>query len=276
MPAPPDADPVSDDPPAEPVPEPASARVALVTGASSGIGWALARVLALEEGYAVGLVARRAERLELLAGEIRDAGGLCATATADVGDRDAMRRAVEAVTRALGPVDLFVANAGVARDTSALAPDVAGFELEVRTNLLGAFYGIEAVVPGMVTRGGGHVVAISSLAARRGFPGSGGYCATKIALTRLMESLRLDWKAAGIHATTVHPGFVKSEITARQDRPLPFLMDAEPAARRIARAIRLRRKRCDFPWPTALLSRVAALLPDALLLRLHRRSDPSG
>ena len=91
-----------------------------------------------------------------------------------------------------------------------------------------------------------------------------------------MESLRLDWKPAGIYATTVHPGFVKSEITDSQNRPLPFLMDAEPAARRIARAIRRKRKRCNFPWPAALVSRVASCLPDALLLRLHRRSEPDG
>jgi len=254
------------------VSDPVSSRVALVTGASSGIGRALAKVLALEDGYAVGLVARRADRLEDLAREIRGAGGRAAVAEADVGDREAMRRAHDEVVRALGPVDLFVANAGMASGTPALAPDAAGFEREVRTNLLGAFYGIEAVVPGMVARGRGHVVAISSLAARRGFPGSGGYCATKIALTRLMESLRLDWKPAGIHTTTVHPGFVKSEITDAQQRPLPFLVDTEPAARRIARAIRKRRKRCNFPWPTAVLSRVASWLPDALLVRLHRRS----
>ena len=257
------------------MPEPAPPRVALVTGASSGIGWALARVLALEEGYAVGLVARRADRLEALAEEIRAAGGRAAWAEADVGDRDAMRAAAAAIARELGPVELFVANAGMASGTPALAPDAAGFEREVRTNLLGAFYGIEAVVPGMVERGRGHVVAVSSLAARRGFPGSGGYCATKIALTRLMESLRLDWKPAGIYATTVHPGFVKSEITDSQNRPLPFLMDTEPAARRIARAIRLKRKRCNFPWPAALLSRVASALPDALLLRMHHRSEPA-
>lgn len=250
-----------------------SPRVALVTGASSGIGWALARVLALEEGYAVGLVARRADRLERLGAEIVEAGGRAVWAVADVGDRGAMRGAVDEIASALGPVDLFVANAGMASGTPALAPDAEGFEREVRTNLLGAFYGFEAVVPGMVERGHGHVVAISSLAARRGFPGSGGYCATKIALTRLMESLRLDWKPAGIHATTVHPGFVKSEITDAQDRPLPFLMDAEPAARRIAKAIRKRRKNCNFPWPMAILSRIASWLPDPLLLRLHNRTD---
>mgnify|MGYP001825865215 CR=1 FL=1 len=248
-------------------------RVALVPGASSGIGRALSRVLALAEGYAVGLVARRTERLEALAREIQGAGGRCAVAEADVGDRDAMRRAVDRITQALGPVDLFVANAGMASGTPALAPDAEGFEREVRTNLLGAFYGIEAVVPGMVDRGHGHVVAISSLAARRGFPGSGGYCATKIALTRLMESFRLDWKPAGIHATTVHPGFVKSEITDRQNRPLPVLMDGEPAARRIAKAIRRKRKRCNFPWQAAILSRIASWLPDGLLLALHRRDE---
>lgn len=254
--------------------DPTSPRVAIVTGASSGIDRALARVLALEEGFAVGLVARRVDRLEALAGEIRGAGGWAAWAEADVGDRDAMRRAVAALVGELGPVDLFVAGAGVAHETNALAPEAQAFECEVRTNLLGAFYGIEAVVPGMVERGRGHVVAISSLAARRGFPGAGGYCATKIALTRLMESLRLDWKKAGIRATTVHPGFVKSEITARRTQPMPFLMETEPAARRIARAIRRGRKRCDFPWPTALLSRLAPLLPDAVLRRTNGRHRP--
>ena len=158
--------------------------------------------------------------------------------------------------------------------SSGLAPDAAGFEREVRTNLLGAFYGIEAVVPGMVERGGGHVVAVSSLAARRGFPGSGGYCATKIALTRLIESLRLDWKGAGIHATTVHPGFVRSEITDRLTHPMPFFMETEPAARRIAKAIRRRRKHCNFPWPTVLLSRIGAVLPDWALRRLPGRDHP--
>jgi len=248
--------------------------VALVTGASSGIGWWLARVLALEEGYAVGLVARRETRLDALADEIGRAGGTAAAAPADVGDREALRAAIVAVEASLGPVDLAVANAGVSYLTNAFAPDARSFAAEVRTNLLGAFHTIEAVVPGMVARGRGHVVAISSLAARRGFPGSGGYCATKIALTRLMESLRLDWKRAGIVTTTVHPGFVKSEITARVKHPKPFLMDTEPAARIIARAIRRRRKHCNFPWPTAVLSRIATLLPDFCFRRLRGGGPP--
>ena len=247
----------------------ASSRVALVTGASSGIGYALAKVLAVEEGYAVGLVARRLDRLEALAADIESAGGKAVVVEADVGDREAMHGAVSSVADALGPIDLFVANAGISIPTLALEPDAATLEAEVRVNLFGAYYGIEAVVPSMRDRGQGHIVAISSLANRRGFPRSGGYSATKAALSRLMESLRLEWAKVGIRATTVHPGFVESEITEELDHALPFLMPADKAARKIARAIRRGRKTYDFPWPTALLARLAPLLPDWFLRRIR-------
>ena len=172
---------------------------------------------------------------------------------------------------------MVVANAGITVGIDALRPDADAFRREVDVNLLGVFHGIEAVVPGMRERGRGHVVAISSLASRRGFAGAAGYCATKAALNVLMEGMRVDWTPAGIHSTTVLPGFVHSEITEGKTHPLPFVMTAEKAARKIARAVRRKRTTCSFPWPMALASSLLGLAPDWVMRRYARdRREPPG
>lgn len=245
--------------------------VAIVTGASSGIGRALAVELA-REGYEVGLIARRADRLEAVVATIRGAGGRAECVPAAVTGRDDIQRAIGALAERLGPVDLLVANAGIALGTDALVPAAEALEAEFRVNVFGVFYAIEAVVPSMIERGSGHVVVISSLAAHRGLPGAAGYCASKAALTRLVEGLRPDWARAGIDATTVHPGYVRSEMTDRNRFRMPLLMDADRAARLVARAIRRKRKVCEFPWRMSLLVRhVVRRLPDRVLASLVRR-----
>ena len=245
--------------------------VAIVTGASSGIGRALAVELA-REGYRVGLIARRADRLDALAAQIRDEGGRAECVPAGVTGRDEIQGAIADLEERLGPVDLLVANAGIALGTDALVPAADALEAEFRVNVFGVFYAIEAVVPSMRDRGDGHVVVISSLAAHRGLPGAAGYCASKAALTRLVEGLRPDWARAGIHATTVHPGYVRSEMTDRNRFRMPLLMDTDRAARLIARAIRRKRKVYEFPWRMSLLVRyLVRHLPDRVLASLVRR-----
>lgn len=241
-------------------------KVAAITGASSGIGSALAVELA-RGGYDVGLTARRGDRLEQVAAAVRAAGGRADWATADAGRRDETHAALRTLAERLGPIHLLVANAGIARGTNALAPDADALEAEFRVNVFGAFYAIEAVIPSMRERGAGHIVAISSLASYRGMPSGAGYCATKAALTRLVEGMRLHWAQAGIRATLVHPGYVRSEMTAANRYPMPFLMDTDRAAARIARAIRREKKLCEFPWRMVFLVRVVVRnLPDRLLL----------
>ena len=245
--------------------------VAVVTGASSGIGRALAVELA-REGYRVGLIARRADRLEAVVAAIRAAGDSAECVPAAVTGRDEVRRAIGTLTERLGPVDLLVANAGIGLGTDALVPAADALEAEFRVNVFGVFYAVEAVVPSMIERGAGHVVVISSLAAHRGLPGAAGYCASKAALTRLVEGLRPDWARAGICATTVHPGYVRSEMTARNRFRMPLLMETDRAARLIARAIRRKRKVYEFPWRMSLLVRhVVRRLPDRVLAGLVRR-----
>jgi short-subunit dehydrogenase len=236
-------------------------RMAIITGASSGIGAELTRQLAAR-GVAVGLTARRADRLGSLAGAIRAAGGTAAVAAADAADREATRAAITRLGESLGPIDLLIANAGVGEECTAERFSAEALERMVRVNLLGAAYAIEAVLPGMLARGRGHLVGISSLAAYRGLPGSAGYGATKAGLSALLEGLRVELRGRGIAVTTVHPGFVRTPMTEGNGRPQPFLMEPEAASARILRGIAARRAEVNFPWPMAALLGAVRLLPN--------------
>jgi short-subunit dehydrogenase len=242
-------------------------QVAVITGASSGIGWALAQALAAA-GARVGLIARRAERLAQLAEAIQTAGGTAALAAADVGDEAQVRAAVASLTAQLGPVDLLIANAGVGRPTALEPFDVAGVAEMMRINYLGVVHAIAAVLPGMLARGRGHLAAVSSLGAYHGMPGSQGYCASKAAVNTFLEGLRVQLRGRGIAVTTICPGFVRTPMTARNRFTMPFLMEPDEAARRIVRALRRRCKVCNFPWQTAVLMKLTRWLPDWLIARI--------
>lgn len=239
-------------------------QVAFVTGASSGIGTQLARQLAAS-GTKVALVARRQELLDALAAEIVDRGGAAAAVPCDVRDRIAVRAAARRAESELGPVDLLVANAGVGYSMPVEEFDAALFEETIRTNLLGAAYAVEALLPSMLGRRSGHIVGVSSMAAYRGFPLTHAYCASKAALNVFLEGLRAEVADRGVKVTTVCPGFVRTPMTARNSGPMPFLMDADEAARRILRAVRRGRRVYNFPWPMAALMAVVRLLPGGLL-----------
>ena len=241
-------------------------RVAVVTGASSGLGRELARELA-RQGAKVGLVARRADRLADLADAIRAAGGTAAIQVADIADRDATLAAVGRLADQLGPVDLLVANAGVGETAGADPMNVPAFERMVRVNLLGVAYSFEAVMAPMLARRSGHLVAISSLAAYKGLPGSAGYCATKAAVKTYCEGLRIELRHRGVGVTCVCPGFVHTEMTAGKNHPMPLAMSAERAARRVVRALPRRPKVYDFPRRMRALMWLAKWAPDWVIAR---------
>ncbi len=241
-------------------------QVAVITGASSGIGWELAKVLAAD-GCKVGLVARRKDKLDALAAEITQAKGIAACAAADVGDRQQTLAAIKQVREALGPVDVLVANAGVGRPTFLDPINVADVEEMIRVNLLGVVYAIEAVLPEMLTRKQGHLAAVSSLAAYKGLPSESGYCASKAAVNAYMEGLRIQLRDKGVAVTTICPGFVHTPMTAVNDFEMPFVMSAAEAARRILNALRQRKKVFDFPLPMKLLMRALRWAPDWTVAR---------
>ncbi len=250
-------------------------QVAVITGASSGLGWALARVLAAE-GCKVGLLARRQEKLLALADEIAQAGGTAAVARADVGDRSQTVTAIHELAARLGPVDLLIANAGVGTPTRVEPLNVSAQEEMFRVNVLGVMYAIEAVLPEMVRRRRGHLAAVSSAAAYKGLPGEAGYCASKAAVNTFMEGLRIRLRSYGIAVTTICPGFVRTPMTAANPFPMPWLLEADEAARRMVRALHRRRKVYNFPWQMALLMKVTYWLPDWVLARVLRayNEDP--
>jgi len=243
--------------------------VAIVTGASSGIGKALALRLGAE-GYRVGLIARRRDELDAVAAAIAAAGGEAVPAVGDVGDRAALRAAFALVEGRLGPTDVLVANAGFGAPTQLDPLNTADVEQTIRVNVLGVVYSVEAVLPGMLSRGRGHLLAISSLAAFKGLPGESAYCASKAAVNTYMEGLRIAVRRKGVVVTTVCPGFVQTPMSA-MNSAMPFLMSADSAARRIARLIARRRGGVHcFPMPMALLMSLIARLPDAVVARLVR------
>lgn len=244
-----------------------AARVTFITGASSGLGAALAPLFAAD-GDTVVLTARREQALEQLAERIRADGGTALPLALDVTDRDAVHAAVERVEDEAGPIDLLIANAGIGGPSPAVDFDAAWLEQIFATNVLGVGYCLEAVLPRMIERRAGQVAAVSSLAAYRAFPGRAFYCASKSAVTALLEGLRIELRDQGVTVTTISPGFVKTELTAKNDFDMPFLLEADDAARRMHRAIRRERSDFAFPWQLASLARLGRFLPNAIYDRL--------
>ena len=232
--------------------------VTIVTGASSGIGRSLARRLA-RSGDPVALLARRKELLDELASEIAEAGGQALAVACDVTRPDQVAGAVREVVQRLGPVERLVANAGGGEPTfvDAFRADAVAACLDL--NVVGAARCIEAVLPDMLARRSGHLVAVSSLAALRGLPTAGAYSAAKAALDNLMESLRIDLRGRGVDVTVIAPGPVRLKPKSKKARG--FSIDVEDATAVIERAIVRRAAYVAFPWPVALATRLGGLLP---------------
>lgn len=239
-------------------------QVALVTGASSGVGWELARQLALN-GCKVGLIARREAPLRELAAHITAAGGVAVPVVADVGHREQVEAAFATVRAQLGPVDLVIANAGVGRPTLRDPVNMADVEETFRINLMGVVYALSAALPEMLARKSGHLVAVSSLAAYRGLPGESAYCASKAAVNAYMDGLRIHLRGTGVRATTLCPGFITTPMTESNAFHMPQLMTAEYAAGRMIRAIKAGKKVYNFPWRLHLMVKLSRWLPDGAI-----------
>jgi short-subunit dehydrogenase len=234
------------------------ANVALITGAGSGIGRELARLLS-REGIAIAAIDLKPEPLESLVAEL--SGRPAAWAAADVADRAALRAAVAQLEERLGPIDLLIASAGIGAETSALAFRAEDIEAHVRVNLIGVANSIDAVLPGMLKRKRGHLVGISSLASFRGLPRMAGYCASKAGLNALLEAIRVELKPHGIAVTILCPGWVRTPMTANVALPMPNILEVDEAARQMLAAIKARRLLFAFPPADARRVRLLRLLP---------------
>lgn len=246
-------------------------RTAFITGASSGIGAALATRLAAH-GVEVALAARRAPELEALAAEISRAGGRARVFVLDVSDPAAVERTLHAADDALGGIDLVVANAGVGQQRWAGKLTFADCAPTIDVNVTGAVATLVALLPRMVERGRGHLCGISSLAQYRGMPRSAAYSASKAFLSTFLEGLRVDLRSTPVRVTDVRPGFVKTPILDGADHPIPFLVEVDRAAEIIHRALDAEDAVVAFPWQLATLVRSSRILPPAIWDRVATRA----
>ena len=240
-----------------------------LTGASSGIGSALARHYGAR-GATLGLVARREEALREVG---RNAGCTFAAYPCDVRDAAALRAAAQDFIARHGVPDLVIANAGISHGTlTEHVEDARTFAEILEVNVVGMVHTFQPFVAPMRERRSGRLAGIASVAGFRGLPGASAYSASKAAAIRYLEALRVELRASGIGVTTICPGYVASPMTERNPYPMPFLLEADDAARRIARAIDAGRSLSVIPWQMAIAGRILAMLPNAIFDRLVARA----
>lgn len=247
---------------------PQSQRV-IITGASGGIGAALARHYA-RQGAVLGLIARRAAALEQVAASLP---GPCALYPVDVRDENALPAAGRDFTRRHGCPDIVVANAGISVGTLTEYPeDLAVFSEVLETNVLGMARTFQPFIACMRERGQGALAGIASVAGFRGLPGGGAYCASKAAAIAYLESLRVELRGSGISVTTVSPGYVATPMTDDNPYRMPFLMSADEAAAKIAALIQRGTAYAVIPWQMALVAGLLGAMPNWLYDRLFFRA----
>jgi short-subunit dehydrogenase len=246
----------------------------LITGASSGLGEALARGYA-RPGISLALTARNADRLEGVAAACRAAGALVTTATLDVTDAGAMATVIAAFDRD-HPIDLAIANAGVSGGTLGGNESVEQTRRISAINIDGVLNTVAPLIAPMSQRRRGQIALMSSLAAFRGLPGAPAYCASKAWVRIWGEALRVDLAAANVEVSVICPGYVDTRMTQANNFHMPLLMTAERAARIVIRGLERNRARVAFPWPMYAAVRLLAALPAALVDPLLRRAPRKG
>lgn len=240
-----------------------------ITGASSGIGAALARHYGAR-GATLGLVARREAVLREVA---ESTGAPCEIYPCDVRDLAAVKAAAQAFMAARGVPDLVIADAGISHGTfTEFEEDARVFRDILEINVLGMVHAFHPFVAPMKAKRAGRLVGIASVASVRGLPGVGAYCGSKAAVVSYLESLRVELHGSGVGVTTVCPGYVVSAMTAENPYRMPFIIEADDAARRIARVIDAGRTYAVIPWPMAIVARILAILPNVIFDRLVQRA----
>jgi len=216
-----------------------------ITGASTGIGAALARAYAARSAT-LGLIARRADLLQQVASSLAVP---CAIYSLDVRDPESLRHAASDFVSRFGPPDIVIANAGIGVGTlTEEAADLPVFEEIFDINVLGMLHTFHPFIAVMRKRGKGRLVGIASVAGFRGVPGAGAYSASKAAAINYLESLRIELRGSGVEVTTICPGYVATPLTAKNPYPMPFILEADYAARRMQRAIDAGKSQAVIPW----------------------------
>ena len=238
-----------------------AAQRVVISGASSGLGLALARHY-LKQGAMVGVLARRADCLQDLSQQFPQQ---VYCYPLDVRDSAAVQAAAQSFIAHTGVPDIVIANAGISVGTlTEYADDIDVFQQVMDINMLGVIKTFQPFLVPMREAGQGLLVGIASVAGFRGLPGASAYSASKAALISYMESLRVELRGSGVRVVTICPGYIKTPMTAINPYPMPFILPADEAARRIARAIASGKSFAVVPWQMGLVGRVLKLLPNWL------------
>ncbi|MDR5741714.1 SDR family oxidoreductase [Caballeronia sp. LZ029] len=247
-----------------------------ITGASSGIGLALAEEY-VKRGAVLGLVARRADSLAAFAA--RHPQSAISIYPADVRDADALADAARRFIAEHGPADIVIANAGMSRGALTGHGDLDTFRTVMDVNYFGMVATFEPFVASMTSARRGTLVGIASVAGVRGLPGGGAYSASKSAVAKYLEALRVEMRPLGVAVVTIAPGYVRSEMTAHNPYRMPFLMDADRFAAKTADAINRKVRYATFPWQMRIAGMLMHALPrwlyDALAERAPRKPRAS-
>ncbi|MEO7952584.1 MAG: SDR family oxidoreductase [Polaromonas sp.] len=240
-------------------------RLVFITGASSGIGQALA-LRYLAAGYRLALAARRTAEVHAWAESNAIPPGRFRVYGADVSEIVSIVAAGQACMAAQGLPDVVIANAGVSfgMDTGA-REDLDVMALTLATNVTGVAATFHPFVAGMVARGTGELVGIGSVAGIRGLPGHGAYCASKAAVISYCESLRGELKSSGVKVVTICPGYIDTPLTRQNRYSMPFLMEVQDFAEAAFATIQAGRSYRVIPWPMGLAAKLLRLLPNAVL-----------
>lgn len=248
-------------------------KVVLLTGASSGIGYSLAKSLP-KENCSLALISRRKKILDQLASDIKSSVNKVLTYACDVGNINDVRNIYQQIKKDFGKVDIAILNAGTSHRT-----DIKNYSSEIAKNIFDAnVFGIvnfvEQLLPDFINRKEGMIVGVSSLAESRGFARSGFYNASKSAASLMLESLRIELNPFNIKVITVKPGFVKTAMTDKNEFHMPFLMDVDKAVKIIIEGIKNEKRIIQFPLPIVIGSKIARILPDWLFDYLMSKPLP--
>jgi short-subunit dehydrogenase len=242
--------------------------LAFITGASSGIGQAMAADF-YRRGYAVALVARREQAMRDWVAQAGMDAARVGIYAADVAQTDELIAAARRCITDMGVPDVVVANAGISVGMdSAVRGDLDVMRDTLLLNNLGLAATFHPFIDGMRLRGSGRLVGIASVAGIRGLPGHGAYCSSKAAVISYCESLRGELRGTGVKVVTIAPGYVKTELTAGNSYSMPFLMEAQAFARKAVDLIEAGGSYQVIPWQMGVVAKLLRLLPNALFDRL--------
>jgi len=247
------------------IPVPESCLRVIITGASGGLGLALAQHY-LERGAVVGAIARRSDLLQSLYEKFPQQ---VVCYPLDVRDTTALQVTAEDFIARIGVPDIVIANAGVSVGTlTEYVEDISAFQQVMDINVLGMLKTFQPFLVPMRNRGQGTLVGISSVAGFRGLPGAGAYSASKAAAISYLESLRVELRCSGVKVVTICPGYIKTPMTSINPYRMPFILNADEAASKIARSIKRQAAFVVIPWQMNLVARVLKILPRWLYDRL--------